>query len=99
MLQLTIDAVAAGYEPDRVLELLVTIRDATTAIARATIGLLTDRPPDADLDQLVALATRGRGLLAHGTGRLTIHAIGKALGIDHDADTTPALRQLLEGHR
>lgn len=81
LLQLTLDALAAGYEPDRVLDLLGTIRNATAAIANATVELLTDRPTDADPDQLVALATRGRGLLAHGTGRLTIHAIGKALGI------------------
>ncbi len=27
-------------------------------------------------------------ILAHGTGRLTIHAIGQALGISHDDDTT-----------
>ncbi|CAN5716029.1 hypothetical protein BH20ACT2_BH20ACT2_04380 [soil metagenome] len=99
LLQLTLDALAAGYEPDRVLELLGTIRNATAAIASASVELLTDRPTDADPDQLVALATRGRGLLAHGTGRLTIHAIGKALGIDHDGDTTTALRQLLEANR
>lgn len=99
LLQLTLDALAAGYEPNGVLDLLGTIRDATTAVARATVDLLTDRPADADPDQLVALATRGRGLLAHGTGRLTIHAIGKALGIDHDGDTTLALRQLLETDR
>ena len=99
LLQLTVDALGAGYEPDRVLDLLTTIRDATSAIASATVELLTDRPADADADRLVALATRGRGLLAHGTGRLTIHAIGKTLGIDHDGDTTTALRQLLEADR
>jgi DNA-binding transcriptional MerR regulator len=95
LLQLAVDALGAGYHPDRVLTLLDTIRDATTVIATATVDLLTDRPPTAHADQLVALATRGRGLLAHGTGRLTIHAIGQALGIDHDGDTTTALRQLL----
>ena len=95
LLQLTADALAAGYDPDRVLALLHTIRDATTAIAVATVELLTDRPADAGADQLVALATRGRGLLAHGTGRLTIHAIGQALGIGYAGDTTAALRQLL----
>jgi hypothetical protein len=96
LLQLAVDAIAVGYEPDAVLALLATIRDATTVIARATVALLADRPANGDADQLVALATRGRGLLAHGTGRLTIHAIGRQLGIDHDGDTTTALRQLLE---
>lgn len=99
LLQLTVDALGAGYEPDRVLDLLTTIRDATSAIASATVELLTDRPADADADRLVALATRGRGLLAHSTGRLTIHAIGKALGIDDGGDTTIALRQLLDTDR
>lgn len=96
LLQLAVDAIAAGYEPDAVLALLTTIRDATAVIAGATVALLTDRPAHGDPDQLVALATRGRGLLAHGTGRLTIYAIGRQLGIDHDGDTTTALRQLLE---
>jgi DNA-binding transcriptional MerR regulator len=96
LLQLAVDAIAAGYEPDAVLALLTTVRDATAVIADATVALLTNRPANGDADQLVALATRGRGLLAHGTGRLTIHAIGRQLGIDHDGDTTAALRQLLE---
>lgn len=96
LLQLAVDAIAAGYPPDAVLALLTTIRHATTLIAGATVELLSDRPPGSDADQLLVLATRGRGLLAHGTGRLTIHAIGRQLGIDHDGDTTTALRQLLE---
>lgn len=96
LLQLAVDAIAAGYQPDAVLALLTTIRDATSVIAGATVDLLANRPANGDADQLVALATRGRGLLAHGTGRLTIYAIGRQLGIDHDGDTTTALRQLLE---
>ena len=97
LLQLTVDAIAAGYQPDAVLALLTTIRDATADIATATVALLTDRPTNSDADQLVALATRGRGLLAHGTGRLTIHAIGRQLRIDHEGDTTTALRQHILG--
>jgi DNA-binding transcriptional MerR regulator len=99
LLQLAVDAISTGYDPDRVLALLTTIRDATSVIAGATVALLTDRPVDSDADQLMAFATRGRGLLAHGTGRLTIHAIGRQLGIDHDGDATTALRQLLEADR
>jgi DNA-binding transcriptional MerR regulator len=95
LLQLSIDALAAGYDPDRVLGLLATIRSATATIAGAAIDLLADRPKQTGSDQLVALATRGRGLLAHGTGRLTVHAIGRSLGIDHDTDTTDAIRTLL----
>ena len=81
---------------DAVLAVLTTIRDTTAVVADATIALLTDQPTNSNAEQLVALATRGRGLLAHGTGWLTIHAIGRQLGIDHDGDTTTALRQLLQ---
>jgi DNA-binding transcriptional MerR regulator len=95
LLQLVVEALAVGYDADRILELLGTIRRATTVIADATIELLGERPPTATTDQLVALATRGRGLLAHGTGRLTVHAIGRALGVDHDDDTAAAMRTLL----
>lgn len=96
LLQLAVDAIAAGYQPDAVLGLLTTIRDATAVVAGAAVALLADRPAEGDTDRLVALAARGRGLLAHGTGRLTIHAIGRRLGIDHDDDSTAALRRLLE---
>jgi DNA-binding transcriptional MerR regulator len=96
LLQLTIDAVAAGYHPDRVLALLGTIRDAATLIADATVGLLAARPKDADEDGLVALANRGRGLLAHGTGRATVHAVGRALGVGDDGDVAAALGRLLD---
>ncbi len=99
LLQLAIDTLAAGYPPNRVLDLLTTIHDATATIADATIELLADRPLGADTQQLVALATRGRGLLAHGTGRRTIYAIGQRLGVDHHGDTTTALRQLLGAER
>jgi len=69
LLQLTVDLLAAGYSVDATLGLLRTIADATGDIADATIALLGDRPPGADPAELVALAERGRGLLAHGTGR------------------------------
>lgn len=97
LVQLTVDALAAGFNPERVLALLATISSATAQIADAAIELLGERPARASTTQLVALATRGRGLLAHGTGRLTITAIGRALGIGHDDDTTAALRRLLKG--
>lgn len=95
LLQLTVDALAAGYQPDHTLGLLRTIFRATTAIADATIALLGDRPPGTDPDQLVALVERGRGLLAHGTGRLTIHTIGRRLGITDEHSVADTFRQLL----
>jgi hypothetical protein len=45
---------------------------------------------NAAIDRLVALATRGRVRLAHGTGRLTIHAVGRQLGVEHGGYTTAA---------
>ena len=95
LLQLTVDAIAAGYDPDRVLALIATIREATAVIADAAIDLLADRPTHSDPARLMALAARGRGLLSHGTGRLTIYAVGRRLGIAHAADTKEALRRLL----
>jgi DNA-binding transcriptional MerR regulator len=94
LMQLTVDTLAAGYPVDRILGLLRTIHDTTTAVATATVGLLADPPGGLELDELVALATRGRGLLAHGTGRLTIHTIGRLLGVDDEADAPAALRRL-----
>jgi DNA-binding transcriptional MerR regulator len=96
LLQLAVDAIAAGYEPDVVLAMLTKIRDATAVIADAIVSLLAERPANGVTDQLVAMATRGRGLLAHGTGRLTIHAIGRRLGIEDEGNITAALRRLLE---
>jgi hypothetical protein len=47
----------------------------------------------------LALAARGRGLLAHGIGRLTIHALGRRLNIDDESAVSDALRELLEADR
>ncbi len=92
LLQLTVSALAAGYEPDAVLQLMTTIREATAAVADAVVTLLAEPPPARDADRLLALATRGRGLLAHGTGRLVVHSIGRRLGISRDDDIAGALR-------
>jgi len=58
--------------------------------------MLGDRPADRDPAKLIPLATKGRGLLAHGTGRLTVHSIGRRLGIDRDDYLAPALAQFLD---
>ena len=89
MLQLAVDALATGYPPDAILGLLRTVHDATEAIADAAVRLISDPPSGATSDRIAALAARGRGLLAHGTGRLTVYAIGQRL--DPDATTaTPS---------
>ncbi len=83
LLQLTVDALAAGYPPAAVLSLLTAVHDAAELVASAAHTLITRPPAGIDQDRLEALATRGRGLLAHGTGRLAIYTLGQRL--DHDA--------------
>jgi DNA-binding transcriptional MerR regulator len=97
LLQLAVDALGAGYAPEQVLTLLQTIGAATATIADAATALLGDPPPDADRDRLLALAERGRGLLAHGTGRLTVHTIGRRLGATDEDSVATVLRQRLGG--
>jgi DNA-binding transcriptional MerR regulator len=92
LLQLTIDALGAGYDPDCVLELLGVVGRAADTIADAVLATLTDPPSEAVDEHLAQLATRGRGLLSHGIGRLTIHAIGRRLGITDEAAVPDALR-------
>jgi DNA-binding transcriptional MerR regulator len=95
LLQLAVDSVAAGYAPDAVLSLLRTVRESTATIADATLAMLGNRPAHHDPAKLIALATKGRGLLAHGTGRLTVHTIGRRLGIERDDDLASVLAQFL----
>lgn len=83
LLQLTVDAIAAGYKPTAVLSLLAAVHDAADLVATAAHKLLTHPPAGLDDDRLAELATKGRGLLAHGTGRLAIYTLGQRL--DHDA--------------
>jgi DNA-binding transcriptional MerR regulator len=82
LLQLTVDALAVGYPTDAVLDLLTTVRDAAEQVASAAHSLLTDPPKGITPTDLDHLATRGRGLLAHGTGRLAIYTLGQRLGDD-----------------
>jgi hypothetical protein len=96
MLQLTADALASGYEPDRIVELLRVVGQAADSIAAAAAAAIGGRPAGVDTSRLVAFATRGRGLLAHGTGRLTIHRLGQRLGITDEATAPEQLRRALE---
>jgi DNA-binding transcriptional MerR regulator len=88
LLQLTIDALAAGYRPQQVLELLAAVHDAATTVSTATAKLLKRPPTGLGADDLAQLAVRGRGLLAHGTGRMAIYELGRLLD-----PTDPARRQ------
>jgi DNA-binding transcriptional MerR regulator len=92
LLQLGVDAMAAGLEPDDVLALLATIGRAADAVAGAVVEHLHHLPASEGTD---AFLQRGRGLLAHGVGRLTLHRIGRNLGIGDEADVQPVLRAQL----
>lgn len=85
LLQLVVDALAAGYPPRAVLELLGAIHTAADGVAAAAAKLLSRPPAGLADDDLAQLAARGRGLLAHGTGRLTIYELGRRL----DPDSPP----------
>lgn len=88
LLQLAVDALDADLEPDVVLDLLTALRTAADQVATAVIQATAQLPSDADPD--AALVGRGRGLLAHGLGRLTLHRLGREVGIT-DADDTHAI--------
>lgn len=95
LLQLIIDALAAGYAPDNVIRLVASISRAADGIADAVITTLAEAPDTPDRAAMEALATRGRGLLGHGTGRLTVHALGRRLGITEEDSAPDLIRQLL----
>jgi DNA-binding transcriptional MerR regulator len=89
LLQLAADGLAAGLEPNEVLTLLGTIGRAADAVAGAVVAQLHHLRADDGTD---AFLQRGRGLLAHGVGRLTLHRVGRTLGVAEEADVRSALR-------
>jgi DNA-binding transcriptional MerR regulator len=93
LLQLAGDATAAGVPAARVVELLDTIAMSADAVAEQVVLDLGELSPATSLSML----RRGRGLLAHGVGRLTLHRIGTRLGIHDDADVDGALALLAKG--
>jgi DNA-binding transcriptional MerR regulator len=97
LLQLAADATAAGLDPDRLLALLHAIRSATDLVATTTLVELEHLPADADPDAVRSLLARGRGLLAHGVGRLTVHRIGRELGITDESEVAAGLDRLARG--
>lgn len=94
LLQLAIDTLAAGIAPDDVLTLLAVIHTATSHVADHVVDQLEQLPNDADAHAVATLLARGRGLLAHGVGRLTLHRIGRRLGVDDDTDLARTLDQV-----
>ena len=79
LLQLAIDAQAAGFAADDVIALLGAIQRAADIVSEEVVRQIGRLPTDES--DATAFLQRGRGLLAHGVGRLTLHRIGRRLGI------------------
>lgn len=97
LLHLTREALAIGYSETVVLDLLHDISCSASRVADAAVAALDAPPPAASTDDIVAFATRARGLLAHGLGRLTIHQIGRRLDIVDESEVDDRLRGRAEG--
>lgn len=93
LLQLAIEARSAGLTCADVIELLQTINRAADTVADQVVHQIAQLPSETEPKDTAAFLQRSRGLLAHGLGRLTLHRIGRQLGVD-DADADPAFRQL-----
>jgi DNA-binding transcriptional MerR regulator len=94
LLQLTVDAADAGLDADRIVALLEAIRAAADIVAGAALNELAQLPADADEAAVRSLLQRGRGLLAHGVGRLAVHRIGRRLGITDETELGAGLERL-----
>jgi DNA-binding transcriptional MerR regulator len=82
LLQLGIDALAAGLAPDDVLALFERLRAAADTAAETVLDAFGGIPRDTDDATTDAIVARGRGLLAHGVGRLTLHRLARRVGAD-----------------
>jgi DNA-binding transcriptional MerR regulator len=99
LLQLARDAAAAGFPPARILTLLRGIKRAADVATSTVLDELTRLPPDAEPVAVETLLHRGRGLLAHGVGRLTVHQIGRELGIDDERDVEAGIARVVRRER
>lgn len=90
VLQLARESLAAGIAPHDVMSLLNVLAGAADQVAEHVVEQLTHLPAGAAADPLLA---RGRGLLAHGIGRLTLHRVGRRLLSGDRADLAAALER------
>jgi hypothetical protein len=77
-----------------VLAILLAIREAADAVADEVVKQLGRLASDTVSDDISPFLARGRGLLSHGVGRLTLHQIGRRLGIASHSDIDPAFRRI-----
>ncbi len=95
LLRLVAELIGLGFDPEAVLATMHAVTSAATAAATAVAEMLRAIPAAADPQEFDALVLRGRGLLAQGTGRAVLHALGRELGID-DEDQSTRIRESLE---
>lgn len=93
LLQLAIEALAAGIEVDALLTLLGAIGSAADAVADSVLVALASAPAT-DPAAVEGLVGRGRGLLSHGLGRLTLHRLGRRVGVTNDDDASQIATRL-----
>jgi len=96
LLQLACDLLNVGYARTDVLAFFRRMRESIDAVVDAAITTMARRPNGADPNDVSAVAQRGRGLLSHGIGRLTVHTLGRRLGVDEEVDVAEAIRRLLD---
>ena len=80
------DATAAGIEADDLLQLLGALSSAADTVVDAVLVALGSAA-SADAGSVDTLVGRGRGLLSHGLGRLTLHRLGRRAGVTSEDDT------------
>lgn len=93
LLQLAIEALAAGIQVDILLTLLGALGSAADAVADSVLIALASAPAT-DPATVEGLVGRGRGLLSHGLGRLTLHRLGRRVGVTKDDDSSQIATRL-----
>lgn len=96
LLQLAVEATSAGLPAAGVIALLQSIQRAADSVAEQVVQQIGALPSDIDPAASAAFLRRGRGLLGHGVGRLTLHRLGRRLGIDDAADQFLAVGDIVD---
>jgi hypothetical protein len=79
-----------------VITLLSAIQHAADTVADEVVHQIGQLRAARTAAATTAFLQRGRGLLAHGVGRLTLHRIGRRLGITDEAGLVPTIRRIVE---
>jgi DNA-binding transcriptional MerR regulator len=95
LLHFTIDALDVGVTATDVLTLLSVIHASANAVAEEAVRQLQHLPVGADATKTLAFLQRSRGLLSHGIGRVTLHQIGRKLGVGDENDVGPVFERIV----